>query len=240
MDRRPAIFTLIGKEEDMRWKTVLFDLDGTLIDSLEDLTDSLNIVLAATGYPTHSPEEVRLLIGRGVRRLIEQALPGEDPMQPVERLAEAFGKVYGKKLLDKTQPFPGIVEVVSALNKAGIKIGVVTNKQQKAAETICDYFFPGQIDVVIGNQPGTARKPDPMGTYRAMEELQSQPDETVFVGDSTVDVETAVAAGVTCIAVSWGYHSMERLLRSRPSFIVNDSEELLDIIQGRHLPDGQN
>ncbi len=213
-------------------KVVIFDLDGTLLDTLADLGDSVNRTLALFGFETHSYEAIKGMIGNGARRLAYNAMPkGIDP-ETAERCAAHFVSNYQDGRNEKTRPYRGIVEILDILHEHGIMTAVVTNKPDPAAKAICESFFGSRLDLVMGDRPDMPRKPDPCGVFHVMETLGCS--RAVFIGDGDTDIEVAKNAGIGSVAVSWGFRDREFLREKGAEVIVDDAESLLYEI-GRSL-----
>ncbi len=210
-------------------KAVLFDLDGTLINSLDDLADSVNRTLAAFGYPTHETEKYRYFIGNGMRKLIERALGSTDSEQ-VSRVLEQFMGYYRLHSLDKTCPYEGISELLAALERRGIVSVIITNKAQAAAEKIAGHFFGDKIRV-YGQREGVPTKPDPALVLLAMSELSLKAEECIFVGDSGMDMAVGINAGVAPIGVSWGFRTKAELLENGAKLIADTPRQLWEIVE---------
>ncbi|GAB1476373.1 HAD family hydrolase [Bacillota bacterium] len=217
----------------MKFDTVIFDLDGTILYTLEDLTDSLNAVLGREGYSLRSMEDVRAFIGEGYRRLLERALPAETSGQEIDRCTDLFRIEYLSNIANKTKPYDGIIPLFQKLKSMGIKVGVVSNKSDEATKEACGHYFQDYIDVAIGDSPLRNRKPAPDNVYEAIGQLGSDKQKTIYVGDSNVDIQTAKNAGLTCVGVTWGYRSREVLLSEGADFIIDHPEELLKVTRGR-------
>lgn len=215
----------------MRFNTVIFDLDGTILNTLEDLTDSLNMILNSEGYPIKNAEDVKTFVGNGYRQLIEKALPQKTQASEIDRCTELFRKVYYGNIANKTKPYDGIVPLLQKLKNSGIQIGVVSNKMDEATKEACRYYFDGYIDVAIGDNPTRRRKPAPDNVYEALMQLGAEKQSTLFVGDSNIDVQTAKNADLVCIGVTWGYRSRNVLISQGADFIIDRPEELLDLMQ---------
>lgn len=196
------------------YTTVVFDLDGTLLDTLEDLTAAVNQALRECGYPEHTMDEVRGFVGNGIGMLIQRALPPEKDAdeEAYELTLQAFKLYYAQHNSDTTAPYEGILNMLRALRAAGIKIAVVSNKNDANVKALCQRFFSGLIDEAVGEKEGVRRKPEPDTVLNVMQAFHVTPKETLYVGDSDVDVKTAANAGVDCAAVLWGFRS-ERHLR---------------------------
>ncbi len=211
----------------MTVKAILFDLDGTLLDTLDDLKDSVNHMLGAFGYPQRSREYVREAVGNGVRNLIVRSLPEGEGAKRVDECLNAFRAHYSKNLDNKTAPYPGVTDMLLELKEKGIRAGVVSNKYDGAVVALCKKHFGDLVQVAIGERPGLGRKPEPDSALLAMELLGASPEHTVYVGDSDVDVETARNAGLKCVAVSWGFRPRESLMAADPDIIVDEVSALL-------------
>lgn len=210
----------------MKYDAIIFDLDGTLTDTLEDLKNSVNYAMREFGFPERTLDEVRSFVGNGVRRLIYLSVPENTPDEISESCLEVFKKYYKDHSLIKTKPYDGIIPMLERLKKEGIKTAVVTNKMHEAAVDIVRIFFDGLIDVTIGQIDGIAQKPQPDGIYAALEKLGASKENAVYVGDSEVDCITARNAGIPCIGVAWGFRSKEVLLENGADFIINSPEEI--------------
>ena len=210
-------------------KAVLFDLDGTLINSIDDLADSVNHTLGALGYPTHETEKYKYFIGNGMRKLIERAL-GVSETEVVDRVLEKFMAYYREHSLDKTRPYDGVKELLSALTKKGIISVIVTNKAHAAAVKIGKHFFGDNIKV-YGQREGVPTKPDPAIVNLVLDELRLHKSECIFVGDSGMDMAVGVNSGVTPVGVSWGFRTKDELWDNGASFIADTPAELLCIVE---------
>lgn len=211
----------------MRYRAVVFDLDGTLADSLADLAASGNELLAAYGKPPHPVDAYRYLVGNGSRILIERLLPGEKEDFLEEALAR-YKAIYGRSLLRQTKPYPGILVLLAALKKRQIPMAVCTNKHPSAAETVLQTLFPPQtFSTYVGERPGVPRKPDPANLLYVLEKLGVPPAETAYLGDTSVDMETAVRAGALPVGVLWGFRDKAELLASGAEVLLAHPADLL-------------
>lgn len=215
-----------------KYEAVMFDLDGTLLNTLEDLTDSVNVALASVGCAARSIEEVRHFVGNGVRRLMERALPGgaDDPRFPAA--FAAFGRDYAVHCNRKTRAYPGIPELLRALRAAGVRTAVVSNKTESAVRRLCGVYFDGLVEIAVGDVAGRARKPAPDAVLAALDALSLPAARAVYVGDSEVDVETARRAGLPCISVLWGFRDADCLRAAGASQMVRDAEQLRKCLLG--------
>ena len=206
----------------------LFDLDGTLIDSLADLAGSMNEALGEMGLPTHDLEAYRYFIGDGVASLIDRALPaGRRDPQTVGRVAELYRAAYGRNWHQQTRPYAGIVELLAALAADGVPLAVLSNKPQAFTEWCVQHFFPDHTFThVFGQREGVPHKPDPAGALEIAQELQLAPASVGFIGDTATDMRTAVAAGMFALGVSWGFRPVQELVENGAREIVGHPEEL--------------
>ena len=205
-------------------KLILFDLDGTLIDSLEDLADAVNHALGLRGLPLHSVAEYRRMVGHGVRHLVKQALPEGADDALVDSALTDFKAYYQAHIDVHTRPYPGIPELLTDLQAHGIQLAVASNKFQEGTEYLIQRFFPGNRFVaILGNRPGAPLKPDPEIVQEVLRKADVQPADALLVGDSPTDMKTAANGGIESIAVTWGYRTAEELAGHRQ---VNTVEEL--------------
>ena len=203
------------------YDTVVFDLDGTLLNTLDDLADSTNYALALHQLPARTLEEVRHFVGNGVGLLIHRAVPEGTPPELEARCLADFRAHYLLNMENKTAPYPGVLELLDALQAAGIRTAVVSNKFDGAVKGLCQTYFGDRIPVAIGESDGVARKPAPDTVFRALAELGAGPERAVYVGDSDVDIQTARNAGLPCLSVSWGFRDADFLTASGAQHIVD-------------------
>ncbi len=214
------------------YKAVLFDLDGTLINTLEDLAAASNHALAAYGYPPRPVEDFKLLAGNGVAVMLERAMPeGERTPRRIAALKEKFLEYYGLHYADKTAPYAGVPELLRTLKVKGYKRAVVTNKVEEMAKVILNKLYPNCFDLILGQREGVPTKPDPTLAHMAMKELGVSPEECVFMGDSGVDIQTAVNSGALPVGVLWGFREEPELLRNGAKRLIGRAEELLNILE---------
>jgi phosphoglycolate phosphatase len=217
----------------MKFRGVIFDLDGTLVDTLEDIGASMNRALKARGFPEHKAEEYREKVGWGIAKLAYLSLP-EDKRdeKTVEELAAEGARYYAEAPLGLSKPYPGISEVITELKGRKIKTAVLTNKPDPVAQLVIAGIFPsGSFNMVLGERKGLKRKPDPSSSWEILLGLGLTPRDTIFMGDSEIDMETALAADCHALAVSWGYRPRELLLKAGAQRIIDKPEELLTIIE---------
>ncbi len=212
----------------MKINTILYDLDGTLMDTLQDLRDATNAALASQGFPGKTLSEMRHLLGNGMVWQLTHAAPEGTPQETLEKIFAFFREYYGVHCEDHTAPYDGVLEVIDKLSAAGIRQGVLSNKPDFAVKTLCNKFFPTLT--AAGVREGMKRKPDPQLLLTMMEELGGTPDSTLYVGDSEVDIETARNAGVPCIAVTWGFRDVPELIAAGAKTMVDTPDELLQAV----------
>lgn len=210
--------------------TVIFDLDGTLIDTLDDLMDSVNFALANQGYPLRSKDEIRRFVGNGIKLLVERAVPDNTPQEKFDVCFSDFCEYYKEHMEDKTHPYEGILDMLSLLKKEKIKTAIVTNKADFAAQTLCREIFGDKIDLIVGSVDSRPNKPAPDGIYYALGELKSKGENAVFVGDSDVDIQTAINARLSSIGVTWGFRDRDVIENAGAKYIVSSAKELGDLI----------
>ncbi|MBR5428812.1 MAG: HAD family hydrolase [Clostridia bacterium] len=217
----------------MKINTVIFDLDGTLLDTLGDLTDSANHALACHGMPSRTLKETRSFVGNGIPAMIRRCVPEGTDEDTYEACLAEMLEYYPAHCDIKTAAYDGINALLRELADAGIGCAIVTNKAQSAAQILCDEKFQGLVGVVIGGDPGRRYKPAPDGVFAAMEALGASGETTVYVGDSDVDMQTAANAGLAAIGVLWGFRDREDLEPYRPLAIVETPAELGEILLHR-------
>lgn len=214
-----------------RYKTVIFDLDGTLLDTLEDLKDSVNAALKAYGCKERTLDEVREFVGNGIRNLMIKAVEGGEGHPEFENIFQYFKEDYKKNCKNKTKPYDGVIELLNQLKEDGIKLAVVSNKADFAVKELNDYYFEKLGMAATGEKEGVLRKPAPDVVYQTLKELQAKKDETVYVGDSEVDIMTAKNAGIPCISVLWGFRKKEFLMEQGGTFFAESPKELLSLLK---------
>lgn len=210
-------------------KGIIFDLDGTLVDTLDDLTVSMNYGLSRVGRPERTRNECRQMIGSGILKFAEAAL-GPEYVHLAEDVVKAMVAHYKDHCLSKTTPYPGIPEVVGILQGRGVAMAVVTNKDQDLAETITRHFFGDVFSPIVGTQNGKKPKPDPQAALNILEQWNLRPDQVLFVGDGEPDVQTANAAGIKCLACEWGFRSKEQLLAAGAEIFIQQPGQILEYI----------
>ena len=210
------------------YKNYIFDLDGTLLNTLADLASSTNYALRQYGMPEHSVDDVRRFVGNGVGKLIERAIPDGLANPLYEDVLATFRKHYLIHSLDTTSPYPGIGELLHTLRSMGCNVAVVSNKFYNATVELCQQFFADTVEVAIGERENIRRKPAPDTVFEAMRQLGVTAEDTVYVGDSDVDVATARNSGIPCISVLWGFRDRDFLIEHGATTFVNTPEEILN------------
>ena len=212
------------------YQAVIFDLDGTLVNSLDDLADSVNKVLQSYNFPTHDIESYKYRVGNGIRKLMERSLP-EDKKELLDEALEKFKIVYAKHNLDKTAPYPQINELLSKLKEKNIKLGICTNKHDEAAKDIVKILFGDDIfDEIIGDKAGLKRKPDPAKVLAMAKDWNLKAEQIAYLGDSGVDMQTAFNANMLAVGVLWGFRKKVELLENKADMLIENPLELLDKI----------
>ena len=216
----------------MRYDTVIFDLDGTLLDTLDDLAAAINAALDTSGFPQRTLEEVRAFVGNGVVKLVDRAVPAGTASPEKEKVLKTFKEYYSAHSRDLTRPYPGIPELVEELEKYGIRMAIVSNKFQTAVEELNTYYFRERIPVASGENEaaGIRKKPAPDMVFSALKQLGSEPAHALYIGDSEVDVETAAAAGMDCMLVSWGFRERALLEAFGPVFLADEPGQIIDYL----------
>ena len=214
----------------MNCKTVIFDMDGTILDTIDDLADSVNHSLKAFDFPTRSREEIRTFIGNGLAQLIHLSVPTGTSEQEEKKVFEEQKRYYALHAADKTKPYEGITELLRSLKEHGIKTAVVSNKNDPNVKALSEKYFKGLFDASIGVRDGVPRKPAPDLVNIALKEMNAAKCDTVYVGDSEVDVATAKNSGLRMITVLWGYRTKEELLDKGAENFVTTAAEIREIL----------
>lgn len=213
-----------------KYDTVIFDLDGTLLNTLEDLKDSVNYALGRADMPLRSMEEIRGFVGNGVRRLLELAVPEGEENPRFEEVFGDFRSYYGQHCNDKTAPYPHMMELLKALKEKGYKMAIVSNKYYDGVQELKRLYFMDYISVAIGEKEGIRKKPAPDTVLAALEELGSSRETSVYVGDSEVDIATAANTGMDCIAVAWGFRTRAEQERAGGRVFADDPMDILNLV----------
>lgn len=211
----------------MQYDTVIFDLDGTLLNTLEDLADSTNFAMKNCGFPVRTIEEVRRFVGNGIGLLIRRAVPEGTDEEQIKKALEIFKQHYGEHCIEKTRPYDGIIELLDVLKKNEIKMAIVSNKVDFAVKELNHRFFGEYIGVAVGESESVRRKPAPDAVNKALEILGSDKEHSLYVGDSEVDIVTAKNVGMRCISVLWGFREREELIDNGAVDMIDVPEELL-------------
>lgn len=211
----------------MKYKLAIFDLDGTILETLEDLKNSVNFALANNNLPMRSLEDVKSFVGNGIRKLIERAVPNSCPDMLKECVFADFNEHYATHCKDTTKPYDGIVDMLRELKNISVKCAVVSNKSDSAVQPLCNHYYPGIFDIAVGVKEGIRPKPNPDSVRSVIEQLSVSKAETVYIGDSDVDVQTAKNVGVECIAVLWGFRDKDMLLLAGATKFAANAKELM-------------
>lgn len=213
-------------------KLVIFDLDGTLLDTIADLASAANHALEELGYPTHETETIRTFVGNGINKLLERALPSNERTETnIMRMRTHFVPYYDTHNADLSRPYPGIENLLKDLQEKGIEIAVASNKYQEATAKLVKHYFPNiEFAEVLGQRENIPVKPDPTIVFDILNKTGIEKNEVIYVGDSGVDMQTALNAGVDSIGVSWGFRPRTELETFHPMAIIDKAEELVDYI----------
>lgn len=211
----------------MQYKLAIFDMDGTILNTLEDLTDSLNASLVAHDLPTRTLEEVRCFVGNGIHRTIELGVPDGSSDELIEQVYDYFTPYYQTHCKIKTGPYTGIVSLLQELRANNIKTAVVSNKADAAVHKLCVEFFPGLFDYEVGDKPDNRRKPAPDSVNEVLSALSIQPSDAIYIGDSEVDLATAKNSNLDCIGVAWGFRGYDFLAEQGAKKIAKTPNDVL-------------
>ncbi|MBZ4036307.1 HAD family hydrolase [Flavobacterium sp. 17A] len=215
----------------MKFKGIIFDLDGTLVNSLEDISDAMNKVLQGLNFPTHTYETYQYFIGSGLRNLVSKALPATNNSEnQIEICFECMIKEYREICTLKTKPYDGIVELLENLTSQNIKMAVFSNKADELTKKIASEIFPNHFDQAVGLSTEALKKPNPFEALEIGKKWNLKPEEILFVGDSDIDMQTAVNANMFPVGVTWGYRTEEELKNSGAKLVVNTASELIEIL----------
>ena len=214
----------------MSYKAVIFDLDGTILDTLQDLANSVNHALRTHGYPERTVDEVRRFIGNGIRVLMRRSCPAGISEEAQEAALATFRVHYDAHCKDFTAPYDGIHDLLNALREQGIRTAVVSNKIEPAVIVLCDEHFPGQFAYMVGNRPDLAPKPAPDSVNEVIEKMGLERKDIVYIGDTEVDIQTSDNAGLDCIGVEWGFRDGAYLRELGAKYIVEQPMDVLDIV----------
>lgn len=215
----------------MKYTTIVFDCDGTLLDTLTDLRNAVNYVLRAHDLPERSVPEVKAALGNGVAHLLRQSLPDSISEAEFNTYLDEFKAYYGEHLQDYTAPYPGMLDVLDTLRAKGYKLAIVSNKIQEGITPLNKEYFGDRLPVAIGERPGLQRKPAPDMVLQALKELDSTQDESIYIGDSEVDVATAKNSSLLCIGVTWGFRDEQLHKDLGVKYIARKAEDIVTIIE---------
>ena len=219
----------------MKYNTVIFDLDGTLLNTLEDLGDSVNFALKSFGYPTRTYEEIRIFVGNGVKDLVTKAVPDGTDEETTLKCLQTFKDHYKTNMQNKTAPYDGIIDLLEELNSKGVKLAIVSNKYDFGVKNLNKYYFKDLIPVAIGEREGIRKKPAPDTVLEAMKELNSEENNSIYVGDSGSDMLTAQNAHIKSIGVTWGFRDRKELESFNPKYVIDHPSEIIDIVKSTVL-----
>lgn len=212
------------------YDTIIFDLDGTLLNTIEDLTDAVNYTLVNYGFSKRTTEEVKSFVGNGMENLLKKSLPITVKEDKFKEIFNFYKNYYSKNSQKKTHLYEGVLEMLRELKDRNIKISLVSNKNHNSVLDLYDLYFREYMKVVIGDRPGFRRKPSPDSIYEAIKVMGAEKENTLYIGDSEVDILTAQNAGIPCVLVTWGFRTKESLINSGGKNFINKPEELLDLI----------
>ena len=208
------------------YRTAIFDLDGTLLNTLDDLADAVNYALSRFSYPTRSLAEVRRFVGNGVANLIERSLPNSERNADFDEVLATFRAYYEKNSQNKTAPYEGILDMLARLHEQGVRVAVVSNKFDAAVTALSRRYFGDLVEIAVGESQSRAKKPAPDGIFYALEQLGEAREGAVYIGDSEVDAVTAANAGIPCISVLWGFRDREEIEKAGGSVFAESVAEL--------------
>ena len=216
--------------KQMKYKAVLLDMDGTVLDTLADLHDSVNASLEHFGLPTISRQTARAALGNGASHLLHVAMPGQ-PEELVQQVLAWYLPWYKTHCQVKTQPYAGILPLMERLKEQGMRLAIISNKPDPAVQELAETFFPGLLELAVGESAGVRRKPYPDTVLQAAEQMGLAPSDCVYVGDTEIDIQTAQNAGMDCITVTWGFRDEDQLLAAGATSIAHDAEELEGLLR---------
>lgn len=212
------------------YKAVLFDMDGTVLDTVGDLTDAINVSLEKFGFPARSQEEVKSFLGKGPAHFVNCAVPEGTDEKTRQQVLAFYEPYYDSHCQIKTAPYPGVMELLKTLKARNVKLAVISNKQEPAVKALAEQHFAGLLELAVGTSASIRCKPDPSAVLAAMAELGVEKSETLYVGDMDVDLNTARNAGIDCVGVSWGFLGRKKLEALGAEHIVDNTEQLLEFI----------
>ena len=210
--------------------TILFDLDGTLLNTLKDLQNSVNYALEQQGYPLRNIEEIRNFVGDGVAMLIHRSVPTQTTPEAEAHCLSIFKEHYMIHMYDNTKPYDGILPLLYQLKEKGYRLGIVSNKLESAVQGLAKDYFENLFDVAIGDVPSRNKKPAPDSVLAAIQQLSVRPSDCLYIGDTNIDVETAHNAGIVCVGVTWGFRDRSVLLDAKADYIIDTPEQLFSVL----------
>ncbi len=213
-----------------KYRSIIWDMDGTLLDTLSDIVESVNATMRAFSLPEHTRNKVRDSVGNGITRLVELTVPGGKLHAQFEKIEVFFVEHYGRNSRNLTLPYDGLLPLLQSCADAGVRMGIVSNKGDHIVKELAKLYFPGLIGVAIGASAGVRLKPEPDMVYEAMRVLGTEKETTVYIGDSEVDVKTALNAGLDCVAVDWGFRDKEILRNAGAMVILHTPQELAEYL----------
>lgn len=216
----------------MKYKAVIFDLDGTLLDTVEDLADSVNMVLENMGFPTYETEKYKYFVGDGLWKLLERTLPPEKQDEAtIASCSSQFLKIYGNRIANKTKPYKGIPELLDELDRRGVKKAILSNKPHSATIELVEKLLSNwKFEAVFGERPGVPKKPNPASALEIMGIMGAPVGQTLYLGDTSVDMKTANAADVYAVGVLWGFRGADELLSAGAKVLIEKPADLLKIL----------
>ena len=215
----------------MKYTTIIFDLDGTLLNTLADLAAATNYALAEHKLPQRTTDEVRLFVGNGIRKLIERAVPTDTPAELQEAVFASFNKYYKQHCADSTCPYDGVPQLLQQLRAAGCRTAIVSNKADYGVQALAKQYFDGQLDAACGERAGIAKKPAPDMLLAIMQQLNAKPASTIYIGDSDTDIATASNAGVACIGACWGFRGRAFLEAHGAKLLAENVIDIWELIK---------
>lgn len=215
----------------MKYTTIIFDLDGTLLNTLADLAAATNHALAEHKLPQRTTDEVRLFVGNGIRKLIERAVPADTPAKLHEEVFASFNRYYKQHCADSTRPYEGVPQLLQQLRAAGCRTAIVSNKADYGVQALAKQYFDGQLDAACGERAGIAKKPAPDMLLAIMRQLKAEPASTIYIGDSDTDLDTARNAGVPCIGACWGFRGRAFLEAHGAKLLAENVSDIWEFIK---------
>lgn len=215
----------------MKYTTIIFDLDGTLLNTLADLAAATNHALAEHKLPQRTTDEVRRFVGNGIRKLIERAVPADTPAKLHEEVFASFNRYYKQHCADSTRPYEGVPQLLQQLRAAGCRTAIVSNKADYGVQTLAKQYFDGQLDAACGERAGIAKKPAPDMLLAIMRQLKAEPASTIYIGDSDTDLDTARNAGVACIGACWGFRGRAFLEAHGAKLLAENVGDIWELIK---------